>query len=185
MPRLRVVGAAAASVLPQRHRQPQPSLVRRQPPLQQQQPADLAPATDVEVDASPSSDITTAQRELLANWPRYTPDEFLGRTGAEIVRVMLERFGVTHLFGYPGGTVLPVFDAIYSSEQLRLITPAHEQGGGHMAEGYARAYRCGRVGVALVTSGPGATNTVTPLADAFSDGIPLVVLCGQVCVCVK
>jgi acetolactate synthase-1/2/3 large subunit len=80
--------------------------------------------------------------------------------------------------GYPGGAILPVFDAIYNSKHFEFILPRHEQGAGHMAEGYARA--SGKPGVVLVTSGPGATNIVTPLQDALSDGTPLVVFCGQV-----
>lgn len=82
------------------------------------------------------------------------------------------------LVGYPGGAILPVFDAIYNSEHFEFILPKHEQGAGHMAQGYARA--CGKPGVVLVTSGPGATNVVTPMQDALSDGTPLVVFCGQV-----
>ena len=80
--------------------------------------------------------------------------------------------------GYPGGTILPVFDAIYKSPHFNFILPRHEQGAGHMAEGYARA--SGKVGVVLVTSGPGATNVVTPMQDALMDGTPMVVFCGQV-----
>jgi acetolactate synthase I/II/III large subunit len=80
--------------------------------------------------------------------------------------------------GYPGGAILPVFDAIYNSKHFEFILPKHEQGAGHMAEGYARA--SGKPGVVLVTSGPGATNVVTPMQDALSDGTPMVVFCGQV-----
>jgi acetolactate synthase I/II/III large subunit len=80
--------------------------------------------------------------------------------------------------GYPGGTILPVFDAIHDSKHFNFILPRHEQGAGHMAEGYARA--SGKPGVVLVTSGPGATNVVTPMQDALSDGTPMVVFCGQV-----
>jgi len=91
---------------------------------------------------------------------------------------MMLRHGVKHIFGYPGGAILPVFDAIYKSPHFDFILPRHEQGAGHMAEGYARV--SGRPGVVLVTSGPGATNVITPLQDALSDGIPLVVFSGQV-----
>lgn len=80
--------------------------------------------------------------------------------------------------GYPGGAILPVFDAIYNSQSFDFILPKHEQGAGHMAEGYARA--SGKPGVVLVTSGPGATNVITPIQDALLDGIPLVVFTGQV-----
>jgi acetolactate synthase-1/2/3 large subunit len=87
-------------------------------------------------------------------------------------------FTYTILVGYPGGAILPVFDAIYNSPRFRFILPRHEQGAGHMAEGYARA--CGKPGVVLVTSGPGATNVVTAMQDALMDGTPMVVFCGQV-----
>jgi acetolactate synthase I/II/III large subunit len=80
--------------------------------------------------------------------------------------------------GYPGGAILPVFDAIYNSKHFDFILPRHEQGAGHMAEGYARA--SGKPGVVLVTSGPGATNVITPMADALADGTPMVVFTGQV-----
>lgn len=83
-----------------------------------------------------------------------------------------------HAVGYPGGAILPVFDAIYNSKHFDFILPKHEQGAGHMAEGYARA--SGKPGVVLVTSGPGATNVVTPMADALADGTPMVVFTGQV-----
>ncbi|CAI6340682.1 unnamed protein product [Periconia digitata] len=81
-------------------------------------------------------------------------------------------------YGYPGGAILPVFDAIYNSPHLDFILPRHEQGAGHMAEGYARA--SGKPGVVIVTSGPGATNVVTPMQDALMDGTPMVIFCGQV-----
>jgi acetolactate synthase I/II/III large subunit len=84
----------------------------------------------------------------------------------------------TWTVGYPGGAILPVFDAIYNSKHFEFILPKHEQGAGHMAEGYARA--SGKPGVVLVTSGPGATNVITPMQDALSDGTPMVVFCGQV-----
>ncbi|CAA9957703.1 Acetolactate synthase [Pyrenophora teres f. maculata] len=103
---------------------------------------------------------------------------FVGMTGGEIFHEMMLRHGVKHIFGYPGGAILPVFDAIYQSKHFDFILPRHEQGAGHMAEGYARA--SGKPGVVLVTSGPGATNVVTPMQDALMDGTPLVVFCGQV-----
>ena len=92
--------------------------------------------------------------------------------------MMMLRQGVKHVFGYPGGAILPVFDAIYNSKHFDFILPRHEQGAGHMAEGYARA--SGLPGVVLVTSGPGATNVITPMQDALSDGTPMVVFSGQV-----
>lgn len=91
---------------------------------------------------------------------------------------MMLRHNVKHIFGYPGGAILPVFDAIYNSKYFEFVLPRHEQGAGHMAEGYARA--SGLPGVVIVTSGPGATNIITPMQDALSDGTPMVVFCGQV-----
>jgi len=99
-------------------------------------------------------------------------------TGAEIVLQALRDNGVEHIFGYPGGAVLPIYDEIFQQEDIEHILVRHEQGAGHMAEGYARS--TGKVGVMLVTSGPGATNAVTPLQDALMDSIPLVCLTGQV-----
>jgi acetolactate synthase I/II/III large subunit len=103
---------------------------------------------------------------------------FVGMTGAQIVHEILREQGVEVVFGYPGGAILPVYDAIYASPHFKFILPRREDGGGHMAEGYARV--TGKPGVAIVTSGPGATNMITPLADALMDGTPLVVLTGQV-----
>ncbi len=99
-------------------------------------------------------------------------------TGAEIVLRALADQGVDTIFGYPGGAVLPIYDAIYAQQRVRHILVRHEQGAGHMAEGYARS--TGKCGVALATSGPGATNMVTPIADALMDSIPMVVITGQV-----
>ncbi|WP_411032569.1 acetolactate synthase 3 large subunit [Shinella sp. BYT-45] len=99
-------------------------------------------------------------------------------TGAEIVIQALKDNGVKHIFGYPGGAVLPIYDEIFQQDDIEHILVRHEQGAGHMAEGYARS--TGKVGVMLVTSGPGATNAVTPLQDALMDSIPLVCLTGQV-----
>ncbi len=99
-------------------------------------------------------------------------------TGAEIVIKALKEQGVDTMFGYPGGAVLPIYDALYNSDGIRHILVRHEQGAGHAAEGYARS--TGKPGVCLVTSGPGATNMVTPIADAMMDSIPMVVLTGQV-----
>src|SRR5690554_2884275 len=99
-------------------------------------------------------------------------------TGAEIVLKALKDNGVEHIFGYPGGAVLPIYDEIFQQEEIQHILVRHEQGAGHAAEGYARS--TGKVGVMLVTSGPGATNAVTPLQDALMDSIPLVCITGQV-----
>ncbi|GAB1213180.1 Acetolactate synthase, mitochondrial [Aspergillus terreus] len=106
------------------------------------------------------------------------PIRFIGMTGGAIFHEMMKRQGVKNIFGYPGGAILPVFDAIYNSRNFDFVLSKHEQGAGHMAEGYARA--SGKPGVVLVTSGPGATNVVTPMADALADGVPMVVFCGQV-----
>jgi len=99
------------------------------------------------------------------------------KTGAEIFVESLLKEGVDVVFGYPGGQVLPIFNALYGSE-LRLVLPRHEQGAAHMADGYARS--TGKVGVCLATSGPGATNLVTGLATAYMDSIPMVAFTGQV-----
>jgi acetolactate synthase I/II/III large subunit len=99
-------------------------------------------------------------------------------SGAEIVVQTLVDHGVAHLFGYPGGAVLPIYDALFAEPRLQHILVRHEQGAGHAAEGYARS--TGKPGVVLVTSGPGATNVVTPLVDALMDSIPMVVITGQV-----
>jgi len=109
-------------------------------------------------------------------------------SGAEIIVQILADAGVEVMFGYSGGAILPVYDAVFrynrehlyedGSEPMPLIVPANEQGAGFMASGYARA--SGQVGVAVVTSGPGATNMVTPVRDSMADSIPLVVICGQV-----
>ncbi len=99
-------------------------------------------------------------------------------TGARMVVQALKDQGVEVVFGYPGGAVLPIYDEIFQQNDIRHILVRHEQGAIHMAEGYARS--TGKVGVALVTSGPGATNAVTGLTDALLDSIPLVVLSGQV-----
>src|SRR5262245_53557001 len=108
-------------------------------------------------------------------------------SGAEIIVQVLADEGVTAIFGYSGGAILPTYDAVFTfneaqrrngGREVPLIVPANEQGAGFMAAGYARA--SGRVGVCLVTSGPGATNTVTPVRDSMADSVPIVVICGQV-----
>src|SRR5215471_14387105 len=99
-------------------------------------------------------------------------------TGAEMVIRALADQGVEHVFGYPGGAVLPIYDALFHQEKVRHILVRHEQGAVHAAEGYARS--TGKVGCVLVTSGPGATNAVTGLTDALCDSIPLVCITGQV-----
>src|SRR3954470_18291650 len=99
-------------------------------------------------------------------------------TGAEIVIRCLKAEGVEYVFGYPGGAVLHIYDAIFKQKDVKHVLVRHEQGALHAADGYARA--TGRPGVALVTSGPGVTNAVTGIATAYMDSIPMVVLTGQV-----
>jgi len=99
-------------------------------------------------------------------------------TGAEIVFKVLEEEGVKHIFGYPGGAVLPIYDELKNHQKIKHVLVRHEQGAGHAAEGYARS--SGKPGVMLVTSGPGATNAVTALTDAYMDSVPLVCITGQV-----
>src|SRR5579862_8658273 len=108
-------------------------------------------------------------------------------SGARIVMQVIADEGTDAIFGYSGGAILPTYDAVFTfneeqrragSRQVPLIVPANEQGAGFMAAGYARS--SGKVGVCLVTSGPGATNTVTPVRDCMADSVPIVVICGQV-----
>ena len=99
-------------------------------------------------------------------------------SGAEIVFKALEDQNVEHVFGYPGGAILPVYDELKNHKKIKHILVRHEQGAGHAAEGYARS--SGKPGVAFVTSGPGATNIVTALTDAYMDSIPIVCISGQV-----
>lgn len=130
---------------------------------------------------SSSSNGTNATKNKLIQKLRANQNldnSFVGLTGGQIFNEMMARHKVDTIFGYPGGAILPVFDAIYNSHNFKFVLPKHEQGAGHMAEGYARA--SGKCGVVLVTSGPGATNVVTPMADALADGIPMVVFTGQV-----
>src|SRR5499433_133460 len=99
-------------------------------------------------------------------------------TGAEMVIAALADQGVEYIFGYPGGAVLPIYDALFQQDKVQHILVRHEQGAVHAAEGYARS--AGKVGAVLVTSGPGATNAVTGLTDALCDSVPIVVITGQV-----
>lgn len=98
--------------------------------------------------------------------------------GAQLILQCLKEQGVDTVFGYPGGAVIPLYDALYDEKEIVHIITAHEQGASHAADGYARA--TGKVGVVFATSGPGATNTVTGIATAFSDSVPMVVITGQV-----
>src|SRR5438105_8879733 len=99
-------------------------------------------------------------------------------TGAQALVRSLEAVGCEVVFGIPGGTIMPAYDALLDSTTLRHVLVRHEQGAGHAATGYAQA--TGKVGVCMATSGPGATNLVTPLADAYMDSVPIVAITGQV-----
>ncbi|OBI97895.1 acetolactate synthase large subunit [Mycobacterium asiaticum] len=116
-----------------------------------------------------------ASRPATGQPKRIAPQQL---TGAQAVIRSLEALDVDVIFGIPGGAVLPVYDPLFDSQQLRHVLVRHEQGAGHAASGYAHA--TGRVGVCMATSGPGATNLVTPLADAQMDSIPVVAITGQV-----
>src|SRR5438128_10346780 len=125
------------------------------------------------MEANLNSSATTVQEDYAAHTPRDVV------RGARILCEALLREGVDTIFGYPGGAVLPIYDELAKMrDHLRHILARHEQGAAHMAEGYAKA--TGRPGVVLVTSGPGATNAVTGIANAFMDSTPLVILTGQV-----
>src|SRR2546428_5600779 len=125
------------------------------------------------MEANLNSSATTVQEDYAAHTPRDVV------RGARILCEALLREGVDTIFGYPGGAVLPIYDELAKMrDHLRHILARHEQGAVHMAEGYAKA--TGKVGVVLVTSGPGATNAVTGIANAYMDSTPLVVFTGQV-----
>lgn len=148
--------------------------------------SDTTTATTITINPSPvippsftSSPSIATTTKINTNLPYHLDGQrFVGLTGAQIFHEMMRYHDVVQVFGYPGGAILPVFDAIHNSPYFHFVLPRHEQGGGHMAEGYARA--SGKPGVLLVTSGPGATNVVTPLQDALMDGVPLIVFSGQV-----
>jgi acetolactate synthase I/II/III large subunit len=117
-------------------------------------------------------------QENGADGARERRDDATTMTGAASLIRSLEEAGVDTVFGIPGGAILPAYDPIFDSQQIRHILVRHEQGAGHAAEGYALA--TGRVGVCIATSGPGATNLVTPIADAYMDSVPMVAITGQV-----
>ncbi len=123
---------------------------------------------------------SSAELKSAATAANQTPHTSSGAeiTGAEIVVRCLQAEGVRHIWGYPGGAVLYIYDELYKQEQIQHVLVRHEQAAVHAADGYARA--TGEVGVALVTSGPGATNAVTGIATAYMDSIPMVVITGQV-----
>ena len=99
-------------------------------------------------------------------------------TGSQIVVECLKKHDVDTIFGYPGGAVIPLFDTLYDEKNIKVVVPAHEQGGCHAADGYART--TGKVGVAVATSGPGATNLITGIATAYMDSVPMVAITGNV-----
>src|SRR5579871_6424861 len=121
---------------------------------------------------------TTAGSPATAAPGAPAPGHPVELSGAEIVLAALKDQGVEVIFGYPGGAVLPIYDALFKQNAIRHILVRHEQAAVHAAEGYARS--TGKVGCVLVTSGPGATNAVTGLTDALMDSVPVVCLTGQV-----
>ncbi len=128
---------------------------------------------------TPRPATTSPRSERADKRPKPAADRIVEDvTGAQSIVRSLEEAGVDTVFGIPGGAILPTYDPLMDSTKLRHILVRHEQGGGHAASGYAHA--TGRVGVTLATSGPGATNLVTPIADANMDSIPMVAITGQV-----
>src|SRR3984957_12897567 len=170
--------------IPARTAAPKPAAPRPGPPAAAQppgsaqptgaQPAGAQPAGAQATDAPPATTATRSQHPS----PTAAAEAPVRVTGAQALVMALERVGVDVVFGIPGGAVLPAYDPLLDSEQIRHILVRHEQGAGHAATGYAQA--TGRVGVCMATSGPGATNLVTPIADAYMDSVPMVAITGQV-----
>lgn len=134
---------------------------------------------------APAKPKTKAKAKPKKTAPKKHPLTGTTMEGAEMILQVLADEGVDTIFGYSGGAILPTYDAVFNynegkkkKDHIRLVVPANEQGAGFMAAGYSRA--SGRVGVALVTSGPGATNCVTPIRDSMADSVPMVMICGQV-----
>ncbi|KAF2167980.1 hypothetical protein M409DRAFT_53917 [Zasmidium cellare ATCC 36951] len=179
---------APAAISPYRKHSPQTQAQQQQKPARRNVSDTATRSAQAATAASPQRAVPSPAfnrdekiRDVQPLQPFRQPEmdhSFVGMTGGEIFHEMMLRHGVKHVFGYPGGAILPVFDAIYNSDKFNFILPRHEQGAGHMAEGYARA--SGKPGVVVVTSGPGATNTITPMQDALMDGTPMVVFSGQV-----
>ena len=144
-------------------------------------PLDI-PARGAATKPAPSRPAAPAQAagapQPAAPQPATPPAAAVKVTGAQALVLAMERVGVDVVFGIPGGAVLPAYDPLLDSKQIRHILVRHEQGAGHAATGYAQA--TGRTGVCMATSGPGATNLVTPLADAYMDSVPVVAITGQV-----
>src|SRR5215467_7455130 len=151
--------------IPARPAAPKPAPSRTPPPAP---PAAATPA------AQPQRPQQAPDQQAGAAQP--TPQQSIKAkvTGAQALVMALEQVGVEVVFGIPGGAVLPAYDPLLDSEKIRHILVRHEQGAGHAAAGYAQA--TGRTGVCMATSGPGATNLVTPLADAYMDSVPVVAI---------
>src|SRR5215218_365440 len=124
----------------------------------------------------PATPSTAPRPEPAAPTPAPSGPEIL--TGSGAILRSLEKLGVKEVFGLPGGAIIPFYDELMTQDAIRHILVRHEQGAGHAAEGYAAA--SGKVGVAIATSGPGATNLVTAIADAYMDSVPIVCITGQV-----
>ncbi|KAK6928547.1 Thiamine pyrophosphate enzyme, N-terminal TPP-binding domain [Dillenia turbinata] len=146
----------------------------RKPALRHYRPLQLTNV--LSSDAKPKTAVTTTTPTVETPIPRFAPDE--PRKGCDVLVEALEREGVRHVFAYPGGASMEIHQALTRSHVIRNILPRHEQGGIFAAEGYARA--SGNPGVCIATSGPGATNLVSGLADAMLDSIPVVAITGQV-----
>src|SRR3712207_3264968 len=133
------------------------------------------PTPETIANRSPAA--TSASAAGLGGGQAVTPVSPVKVSGAGALVRSLEALGVEVAFGIPGGAILPAYDPLYDSKVRRILV-RHEQGAGHAATGYAQA--TGRVGVCIATSGPGATNLVTPIADAYMDSVPVVAITGQV-----
>src|SRR5271157_2674261 len=127
---------------------------------------------------APGSGVGSVPAQTEPSRAHVTSPGKVRATGAQALVYALERVGADVVFGIPGGAVLPAYDPLLDSKIIRHILVRHEQGAGHAATGYAQA--TGRVGVCMATSGPGATNLVTPIADAYMDSVPLIAITGQV-----
>lgn len=185
----RYAALRSSKVFTARYRSTAQKVTREQPAPAFNAPGATEDVNDVEAatEAAAAADHICVQSAGEAAFGRHSQpldrkiemdSSMIGMTGGEIFHEMMVRHNVDTVFGYAGGAILPVYDAIYNSKQFNFVLPRHEQGAGHMAEGYARV--SGKPGVVLVTSGPGATNTVTAMTDALADGVPLVVFTGQV-----
>src|SRR6516225_8638067 len=167
--------------IPARPASPKPAPPRSTAPAQsggEPQPAAPQPPAGQPGAAQPSRPQGAAATAAAPPSTGTSPAVKMTVTGAQALVAALEKLGVDVVFGIPGGAVLPAYDPLLDSKKIRHILVRHEQGAGHAATGYAQA--TGRVGVCMATSGPGATNLVTPLADAYMDSVPVVAITGQV-----